>query len=65
MILSELDRAEWRFELDAAFNGTGDWFTSDLLRLVARSDARNRGLLRQVFPEAVAAVEAWKRGEFV
>lgn len=40
--------------------GRGDWFTAHLLRLIVKADAFNRVKLAEVFPEEVAAVEAWQ-----
>lgn len=40
----------------------GDWFSADLLRLIRKADLENRELLRQVYPEHVAAYEEWYRG---
>lgn len=39
--------------------GNGDWFTAELLRLIAKADNNNRELLRKAFPEEVAAYEQW------
>lgn len=42
--------------------GYGDWFSAQLLRLVAKADTKNRERLRKGFPETVALYEAWYRG---
>ena len=42
--------------------GYGDWFSAQLLRLVAKADNGNREKLRKGFPETVALYEAWYRG---
>jgi len=42
--------------------GEGDWFTANLLRLIAKADSYNLERLRKGFPEAVAAVEAYREG---
>ena len=62
---SIVDR-EWVMELEAAMGGYGDWFTSFLLRLIAKADIENRELIRLGFPDHVAAFERWqdKSGEF-
>lgn len=59
MPLSEWDRKN----IGAIIAGSGDWFTADLLRLIAKADATNRSKLRVMFPEEVAAYERWYRGE--
>ena len=40
-------------------NGEGDWFTAQLLRLVAKADTTNRGRLHEAFPEVVDAYLEW------
>lgn len=40
--------------------GGGDWFTAQLLRLIAKADKSNREKLRVAFPDEVAAFEAWE-----
>lgn len=42
--------------------GEGDWFTAQLLRLIAKADLKNRELLRKGFPEEVAVFEAYLEG---
>lgn len=37
----------------------GDWFSADLLRLIAKADKENRELLRKVYPNHVKAYEDW------
>lgn len=39
--------------------GMGDWFSSELLRLIAKADSSNRAKLRLAFPEHVEAYEEW------
>lgn len=51
MALSEFDREN----LKGILAGEGDWFTAQLLRLIAKSDSINRERLRAVFPEEVRA----------
>jgi hypothetical protein len=59
MTLSEFDRVK----IAAIMGGHGDWFTAQLLRLVAKADDHHKAQLRMAFPEEVALVEAWQRGE--
>jgi len=40
-------------------NGEGDWFTAQLLRLVAKADDENRNKLHLAFPEVVDAYFDW------
>jgi hypothetical protein len=39
--------------------GYGDWFSAQLLRLIAKADVENRARLRLAFPDHVEAFEAW------
>jgi hypothetical protein len=39
-----------------------DWFSAQLIRLINHSDPQNVEKLRTVYPEHVAAVEAFHRG---
>lgn len=57
MPLSEYDRSH----MSAIMGGHGDWFTAQLLRLIAKADMQNRGRLRQAFPEEVELYERWCR----
>ena len=44
-------------------HGHGDWFSAWLIRLIAlKADDDNTELLRTVYPDHVAAVEAWRSG---
>ncbi len=43
--------------------GEGSWFTAKLLRLIAKADDSNIEKLRAGFPEEVAALEAYRKGE--
>ena len=56
----------WKFEMEMALSKKGDWFTSDLLRLIAKSDMYNREALRVAYPDHVAAFERFvkREGEF-
>lgn len=59
MTLSKFDREN----IPAIMGGHGDWFTAQLLRLVAKADNHHKAQLRMGFPEEVALVKAWQRGE--
>jgi hypothetical protein len=37
----------------------GDWFSANLIRLIAQADANNREALREAYPDHVAAYERW------
>ncbi len=65
-VTADDDGRDWAFELDEATSGRGDWFTSHLLRLIAKADLVHRTKLRVAFPEAVDAFERWQAssGEF-
>ena len=39
--------------------GYGDWFSADLIRLIAKADAQNRARLARVFPDHVQAYLDW------
>lgn len=58
MGISEYDRANVQLIL----RGHGDWFSAELLRLIAKADSANREKLRLAFPDAVKAWEDWYRG---
>lgn len=55
MPLSEYDREE----IESILAGEGDWFTAQLLRLIAKADYENRAKLAVVFPEEVREVELY------
>lgn len=59
MLLSQYDKDH----IQEILLGEGDWFTARLLRLIAKADWENREKLREVYPEAVEAFEAWERQE--
>jgi hypothetical protein len=42
--------------------GMGDWFSAELLRLIAIADSANKEKLRKVYPEHVKAYEHWYYG---
>lgn len=39
--------------------GHGDWFTAELLRLIAKADFENKAKLRLGIPEVVQAYDTW------
>jgi len=47
--------------------GHGDWFSAQLLRLIAHADVENKAKLRLAFPEAMQAYDDWyfKTGRYV
>lgn len=45
--------------VESILRGDGDWFSAQLLRLIAKSDDANRERLRKGFPNHVALWEAW------
>lgn len=49
--------------MDRIMVGHGDWFTAQLLRLIAKADEDNIERLRKGFPEEVEIVGRWCRGE--
>lgn len=59
MTLTEYDRKN----IGAIMGGHGDWFTAQLLRLIAKADLHHRALLAKGFPEEVRLVKAWQRGD--
>ncbi len=62
-----MDEHNWKMEMLVAMNNSGTWFTSHLLRLIAKADKVNRELIRLGFPDHVAAYDRWQAGvgEFV
>ena len=54
-LISDYDKAH----IESILNGEGDWFTAQLLRLVAKADTANRGRLHEAFPEVVDAYLEW------
>ena len=52
-----------RDHIGEILQGSGDWFSAQLLRLIAKADWNNRERIRLGFPEHVAAYDAWFRGE--
>ena len=49
--------------LTMIFAGEGDYFTAMLLRLIARSDSKNRAKLFRGFPEEVDIVHQYQTGK--
>lgn len=43
-------------------DGHGDWFTAQLLRLIAKADVANRERLCAGFPDEVEAFHQWSEG---
>jgi hypothetical protein len=39
--------------------GYGDWFSAQLIRLIAKADRTNIEILRKAYPEHVEAYESW------
>lgn len=62
-----MDERNWVMEMEMAMNNNGTWFTSHLLRLIAKTDIPNRESIRLGFPDHVAAYERWQAGvgEFI
>jgi hypothetical protein len=54
-MLSDFDRAH----VGEILAGSGDWFSAELLRLIAKADPDNRAKLRLGFPEHVQAYLVW------
>lgn len=44
---------------DRIVRGYGDWFSAELVRLIAKADKENRERLRIAFPDHVEAYERW------
>ena len=57
-----MDERNWKMEMEVAMNDSGTWFTSHLLRLIAKADKVNRELIRLGFPDHVAAYDRWMAG---
>ena len=55
-MISDYDRAH----IGSILAGEGDWFTAQLLRLIAKADSTNRMKLSVAFPEEVKAYEEWR-----
>lgn len=49
-------------DLIANVGGDRDWFTANLLRLIAKADTPHRERLRLAFPAEVEAFEKWQAG---
>ncbi len=57
-----MDDRNWKMEMEVAMNNSGTWFTSHLLRLIAKADIPNRESIRLGFPDHVAAYERFVTG---
>jgi hypothetical protein len=57
-MLSEFDKKEVRKILE----GHGDWFTANLMRLIAMADSFNKSLLFAGFPDEVNFVHGFQTG---
>lgn len=53
--LSEFDKAH----MQEILLGAGDWFSAELLRLIAKADTENRARLYLAFPDHVEAYNTW------
>jgi hypothetical protein len=60
-MLSEYDRQN----VGRILGGEGDWFTAQLLRLIAKADGGNRALLTLGFPAEVQLVRDYQAGKIV
>lgn len=58
MALSDFDRTHIH-EILVNKGNQYDWFSAQLIRLIAKADAPNRALLSLVYPEHVDAYFAW------
>lgn len=54
-MISDFDKAN----MADILAGNGDWFTAELLRLIAKADFENKAKIRLGFPEVVQAYDAW------
>lgn len=43
--------------------GHGDWFSAELMRLIAKADFENKARLRLAFPDHVQAYDDWQDGK--
>lgn len=57
-MLSQYDKEN----LPQILSGHGDWFTAQLLRLIAKSDNFNRSQLQKGFPAEVALINTYQYG---
>ena len=55
MELSQFDKEN----VGAILQGHGDWFSAQLLRLIARADWDNRAKIALVYPDHFKAWETW------
>jgi len=59
MALSDFDREH----IEDILGGNDDWFSAQLIRLIAKADPVNLALIRLGFPDHVEAWESWYYGE--
>lgn len=50
--------------MEDILSGYGNWFSAELLRLIAKADLDNRELLRRIYPNHVAVFENFIDGYF-
>jgi hypothetical protein len=48
--------------LQDIFDGNGEWFTAQLMRLIAKADGVNLEKLRMAYPDEVRVYEEWHQG---
>ena len=51
--------AHLMMDCDRMANPSNDWFSAELLRLIAKADTENRERIRYGFPDHVEAYERW------
>ena len=54
-----LDLKQLAFDFESGRNGTGDWFSAQLFRLILKADAGNQERLARGFPAEVGFVATW------
>ncbi len=57
-MLTEFDKRH----IEDIIGGYGDWFSAELLRLIAKADMQNRLRLAQAYPDHVQAFLEWRDG---
>lgn len=57
--VSDFDKAHMTDIISGSF---GDWFSADLLRLIAKADSENKARLKIAFPDHVQAYLNWVDG---
>ena len=58
-LMTKAELKQMAFDFESARNGSGDWFTAHLFRLILKADNSNKDRLREGFPAEVDFVEAW------